>query len=85
LWAPLRDFVDLRTLCFFDVVFFDLVAVERFAAISTISFGYRAPTESGLLHIGTPKKSKAARFQIRRSSWFPDAVLRPASPVSLNM
>jgi hypothetical protein len=38
LWAPLRDFVDLRTMCFFVEVFLDFLAEERFAAISTISF-----------------------------------------------
>src|ERR1700722_3533369 len=34
LWAPVRVFVDFFTTCFFDELFFDLEAVERFAAIS---------------------------------------------------
>jgi hypothetical protein len=78
LWAPLRDFVDLRTMCFFVEVFLDFLAEERFAAISTISFvgsgayGIRAASHRH------PKKAKQPSFGFVAASWFPDAVLSPA-------
>jgi hypothetical protein len=77
--APVRVFVDFFTMCFFDDVFFDLEAEVRFATISTISFGCLiGRLRSQGYFTSAPQKREAARFQIRCSSWFPDAVLQPA-------